>query len=68
MCSSNTNAVRTARDQTGRSYSTHRKLIASIMLEPGTCEADMRTFHLTELVHGGYSPTDYCLILGAAGL
>lgn len=58
MCSSNTNVVRTARDQTGRSSSIHRKLIASIMLEPGTCEADMKTFHLTELVHVGYGTSD----------
>lgn len=68
VCSSNTNVVRTARDQAGRSYSIHRKLIAGIMLEQGTCEADMRMFHLIGLVHGAYSSTGYYLILGAVGM
>lgn len=61
VCSSNTNVVRTARDQMGRSSSTHRKLIASIMLEPGTWEVDGKTFHLSGLVHVGYSTSDCCL-------
>lgn len=47
MCSSNTNVVRTARDQMGRSSSIGRKLIAGGMLESGACAADTKTFHLT---------------------
>lgn len=68
MCSSNTNVVRTVRDQTGRSSSTHRKLIASIMLDPGTCEVDRKTFHLSGLVHVGYSTSGCCLTPSAAGV
>lgn len=58
MCSSNTNVVRAARDQMGRSCSTHRKLIANIMFEPGTCEAETETFHLAGLAQVGCSPSD----------
>lgn len=47
MCCSNTNVVRTARDQMGRSSSIGRKLIAGGMLESGACAADTKTFHLT---------------------
>lgn len=57
MCSSNTNVVRAARDQMGRSCSTHRKLIANIMFEPGTCEAETETFHLAGLAQVGCSPS-----------
>lgn len=60
MCSSNTNVVGTARDQTGGCSSTRGKLMASFMLEPGTCEADTKAFHLAGLVHVGFGTSDCC--------